>query len=306
MRISAFALISGVLVIACLPPCTLRADLSTRDSVFTIATYNVLNLFDAYDDPYFRDEQTVPVPKPAEELEALVDVIRSLDADLLALQEVENRGGLRRLKSRFLKELHYRDPVLYEGNDLRGIDVALLSRFPVGQVTSYRHIQFPRGDGKTTRFSRDLIRVRVRPAADLWIDIYVVHLKSGSKGSDREKRKAEATKVREILDTECQKDPRYRFIILGDFNDRRSSETVQIIEGAGDGRFFCLTDELDSDTTITFVRNASRAQLDYIFCSPSMKTLFISGSVRVVNSDKTTVASDHRPVVASFRIPVDK
>jgi len=306
MRISIFTLISVLSAIAALSPHALRADVSTRDSVFTVATYNVLNLFDAYDDPYSRDEQTVPVPKPAEELDALVEVIRSLDADLLALQEVENRGGLRRLKNKFLKNLRYRDPVLYEGNDLRGIDVALLSRFPVGQVTSYRHLQFPRGNGKTTRFSRDLLRVRVMPAADLWIDVYVVHFKSGSRRSDVEKRRAEAARAREILDAELKKDPEYRFIILGDFNGRRNGEAVRIMEGTGDGRLFCLTDELDGETVVTYIHDGTGAQLDYIFCSPSMKAFYIAGSVRVVTSSEAEAASDHRPVVASFRISPSK
>jgi len=272
-------------------------------TVFTVATYNVKNLFDDYDDPYFTDEQTRTVPKPMEEVRALASVIHSLDADVIALQEVESRGVLRKFKNGLLKTLGYGTPVLYEGNDMRGIDVALLSRLPVGPVTSYRHLQFPRENGTITRFSRDLLRARVFPAEKVWFDLYVVHFKSGWSKNDGQKRKAEARKVREILDEELVHDPAYRFMVAGDFNDRRESEVVKIIEGEGEERLFCPTDELPEEDRITFILGSLRTQVDYLFCSPSMRILYVEGSVTILDSDETAAASDHRPVAASFKLP---
>jgi endonuclease/exonuclease/phosphatase family metal-dependent hydrolase len=284
----------------------LHAGPADGDSVFTIATYNVKNLFDAYDDPYTRDERTNPVPKPVDEVNALAAAIRTLNADVLALQEVENRGVLQRFSKKLLGDLHYRDPVLLEGNDARGIDVAILSRYSVGPVTSYRHLEFPRDDGRSARFSRDLLRARINSPGDFWFDVYVVHLKSGSRAGDREKRLSEAHAVRKILDEELDRDISCRFVVLGDFNDGRGSEVIRTIEGEGERRLFCPTDGLDDAERVTFFRDPVHAQLDFIFCSPSMKQLYVEGSVSIPSDADVTHASDHRPVAASFTLPPEK
>ena len=51
--------------------------------------------------------------------------------DIIVFQEVENLGVLQRLRDEFLADLGYLPPVLIEGVDLRGIDVAFLSRLPL-------------------------------------------------------------------------------------------------------------------------------------------------------------------------------
>lgn len=279
------------------------ADPKPRDTTFVVATYNVKNLFDDRDDPYSTDEQTIPVPKPMDEVLALAEVIKTIDADVLGLQEVESRGVLRRFRNGLLRGLRYGSPVLYEGNDRRGIDVAVLTRFPVGPVTSFRHLDFVRENGTPARFSRDLLRVRVCPRTDFWFDLYVVHFKSGTGEENRVKREAEAKAVREILDRELESDREYPFLIVGDFNDGRSSRTIEIIEGEGDTRLPCLTDELDDEDRMTFFRGSRKARFDYIFCSPSMHRRYVEGSVRVMDGEEARRASDHRPVVAAFRAP---
>ncbi|MFQ6105199.1 MAG: endonuclease/exonuclease/phosphatase family protein [Candidatus Glassbacteria bacterium] len=270
---------------------------------FKLATYNVKNLFDEHDDPYYWDEKTDPMPKPLEEVKALASVIHRLDADIIALQEVESREVLRRFRRRFLQDMGYGEPVLIEGNDMRGIDVALLSRIPVGPVTSYRHLQVTSADYRNPRFERDLLRVRMCPEDDFWFDIYVVHLKSGRRVDDIKKRMSEAIKVREILDGELKRYEGYRFILVGDFNDSRKSDVIRLIEGKGKRKLFCLNDELPEDQGFTFVWKSIRAQFDYIFCSPSMKGFYVEGSARVIIGEDVSIASDHMPVIASFSIP---
>ena len=51
--------------------------------------------------------------------------------DIIALQEVENAGILTRLSTEYLQPAGYGDAILIEGQDLRGIDVAFLSRLPL-------------------------------------------------------------------------------------------------------------------------------------------------------------------------------
>ncbi|MBI4579671.1 MAG: hypothetical protein HY718_08220, partial [Planctomycetes bacterium] len=169
------------------------------DGTITIGAYNVLNLFDHVDDPYRTDTEADEKPRP--QIEALACTIRSLNADVLALEEVENRDILQRFVGAFLRDMGY-EVVLFEGNDNRGIDVALLSRLPVGPVTSHRHLRFADPDGRTMRFRRDLLQVRVEPPGGMPFDVFVLHLKSkgGEPGGSAETRIGEARAVRAILD----------------------------------------------------------------------------------------------------------
>ncbi len=281
-----------------LPPRVTRA----AEGVVTIGTYNVLNLFDEFDDPYTADEGTPPKPRP--EMERLAETIRRLNADVLALQEVENRGVLQRFVRALLPDLGYEHVVLFEGNDERGIDCALLSRLPVGTVTSYRHLSFPVSDGGTTRFRRDLLRVRFEPPGAAPFDLFVVHLKSkrGEMPESPSIRQAEAREIRRIVDGLFDHDPAPRFIICGDFNDTWDSPALRTIVGGGPTALRSFADELSEDQRVTYNREPYRSMIDYILCSPAMAGRYVSGSFRIIDGSIENNGSDHNPLAASFRL----
>ena len=132
----------------------------------TLMSFNVENLFDNIDDPARDDKAYLPLTaKQGEqhiaacneiEFESFRDECLNLDwsdeildrklgvlaesirqvnegrgADVIALQEVENVGILERLRTEYLADLGYQPAVLIEGTDLRGIDVAFLSKLPL-------------------------------------------------------------------------------------------------------------------------------------------------------------------------------
>ena len=132
----------------------------------TVMTLNAQNLFDNIDDPGKDDKAYLPFAAkqgddhiaacaaiPVEswrneclhldwsdlaidvKLTALGATIRQVNdgqgADIIALQEVENLAILERLRTEKLAGLGYRPAILIEGSDARGIDVALLSKFPL-------------------------------------------------------------------------------------------------------------------------------------------------------------------------------
>jgi endonuclease/exonuclease/phosphatase family metal-dependent hydrolase len=132
----------------------------------TIMTFNVQNLFDNIDDPGKDDKAYLPIAvKQAEahvaacnqieveswrneclhldwsdeaidhKLSVLAETIRQVNdgrgADIIALQEVENASILERLRKEYLADSGYLPAVLIEGTDVRGIDVAFLSRLPL-------------------------------------------------------------------------------------------------------------------------------------------------------------------------------
>ena len=147
----------------------LRVDLdrpAQATNPITLMTFNVENLFDNIDDPGKDDKAFLPLAAKHEDehitacnqirtqswreeclyldwsddavhakLRALADTIRQVNdgrgADVIALQEVENIRILERLRNEHLADLGYEPAVLVEGSDLRGIDVAFLSKLPL-------------------------------------------------------------------------------------------------------------------------------------------------------------------------------
>lgn len=109
-----FALFSGSL----LAQATTATAQDSRAQTLRVATWNLLNLFDDADEPDKPDEGTDP--KSWVEMRELARFIDEIDADVIGVQEVENRRILGRLNQMLKKPYGYVE--LIEGNDARGID----------------------------------------------------------------------------------------------------------------------------------------------------------------------------------------
>ena len=73
-----------------------------------LASYNVLNLFDAKDDPMLQGEfDDITMVTSENRCECLGKVIKELDADILCLQEVESEEALRWFRDTYLADMGY-------------------------------------------------------------------------------------------------------------------------------------------------------------------------------------------------------
>ena len=267
----------------------------------TVATLNVLNLFDDKDDPYHNDEKTAT--KLRDDLDLLAESIHQIDADVLVLQEVENRGYLELFNRALLSDLAYQYVVLTEGNDRRGIDVAVLSRVPIGPVTSYRHLQFPDTNGNEMSFHRDLLHTRLEPEEGLPIDLFAVHLKSqyGGKKSDA-RRTGEARAIRQVLDDLFAHNPKARIIICGDFNDVIESDTMQAVIGKGKTKLVAFFEDVAKKDRITYNKEPYRSMIDFILASPALAKKYEKDSYAILSGSPMKTGSDHNAVIARFRL----
>lgn len=271
------------------------------DGIVKIATFNVLNLFDDFDDPY-TDSEYYP-GKRSSEVENLAKTIRQADADVIALQEVENRGGLEDFVATHLSDMGYCDVVLIEGNNRRGIDVALISRLPVGEVTSHRHVDFRSADGQDMRFQRDLLQVSIEPEGYNSFDVFVVHLKSKYGGADESRpiRLGEVLAARRKLERILAHDPQAAFVICGDFNDTLDSEPVQRMIGSGDTKLTAFIDDLPEEKRITYNRSYL-SMIDFVLASPAMASQYVPKSYDVILGTVESSGSDHNLVSARFKL----
>jgi endonuclease/exonuclease/phosphatase family metal-dependent hydrolase len=287
-----------------LPPTSIpqkAAAPKMKPGEIVVGAYNLLNLFDEHDDPY-RNDETTPA-KPRAELERLAESIRQLNADVLAVEEVENRDYLERFVNVFLADMGYEHVVLIEGNDMRGIDVGLLSRLPVSEVRSNRHVRFPGKDGVPSRFQRDVLEVTLEPTDGPPFAVWVVHLKSNSGGREEAEpiRLPEAQQIRNMLDAELAQDPNARIIVTGDFNDTWESRTIQTIVGSSEGALFSAGSESQDSGLVTYNEGEFRSVIDFLLCTPAMRGQFVKDSYRNPQGSVEQTGSDHNPIAASFR-----
>ncbi len=171
--------------------------------------------------------------KDPSETAAIAERILRLNVDVLAVQEAENIAVLRELNTDRLGGM-YRYAALIEGNDPRFIDVGVLSRLPLGAITSHQHRVHPASPAGPI-FSRDLLEVEVlRVNGDKWVTLYVNHLKSkfvpftqdpiaGTAAADA-RRRLQAETVAKVIGERQRPDGKY--VVLGDFNDSPESETL--------------------------------------------------------------------------------
>lgn len=174
--------------------------------------------------------------------ERLRERILRIDVDVLAVQEVENIATLREFNTAELGS-RYPHVVLVEGNDARFIDVAVLSKYPLGAVTSHQTRVHP--DRPVERvFSRDLLEVEVLDPARRrrLFTMYATHLKSkfvpfpidpvqGALDNDARRRR-QSESIAAVVAQRQRPDGRY--VVLGDMNDSPDSDPLlplQTIEG---------------------------------------------------------------------------
>ncbi|PWU15165.1 MAG: hypothetical protein C5B49_12235 [Bdellovibrio sp.] len=100
---------------------------------------------------------------------------RPFGADILILEEVENKNILHRLNQQYLRAAKYETEVLIEGDDARGIDAALLSRFPCAETPRLHPLLDEHGNRRKTR---GILEVSLRlPSGDV-LHVFGFHFPS--------------------------------------------------------------------------------------------------------------------------------
>jgi endonuclease/exonuclease/phosphatase family metal-dependent hydrolase len=152
--------------------------------------------------------------------------VKAVEADIVALQEVENLAVVKRFRTQYLGGFRaYRHLVLVEGNDPRFIDLAVLSRFPIVHVRTYQNLK-ESPHKRAFIFSRDCLEVDI-DVDGFPVSLFVNHFKSmiGGRAQTRERRMIQARTVKTIVEkrfgSRAGESP---FLILGDLNDYPESD----------------------------------------------------------------------------------
>jgi endonuclease/exonuclease/phosphatase family metal-dependent hydrolase len=177
-------------------------------------------------------------------------------------------------------------------------------------------------DGRRFRVSRGFAEVEIRAATNFYFTLIAAHLKSRRPSPDADEaelRLQEAKMLRAIVDEHFKSDPNTRLIVLGDFNDVKSSASTKEIIGRGK---FKLTDtrpaERNGDDTpnpnpryeprnVTWTYyygiDDSYSRIDYILLSPALAHDWLPKETYIPTITNWGIASDHRPISAGLMIP---
>lgn len=212
-------------------------------TTFSIAFYNLENLFDTFHDKNTLDKNYTAegilewnhdrYTRKIQNLSKVISKIglknSKLPPILLGVSEVENKSCLLDLiNSEKLKPYNY-DFVHYDSPDERGIDVAFLFQKEHFELINSEKYSLYLTDEKYTRdYTRDILLVKGKIFNEL-VYIIVNHWPSRNKGinySDRKRVKAAKLvhKIIEDIYLEC-KNP--DIIIMGDFNDQPNNNSIK-------------------------------------------------------------------------------
>jgi endonuclease/exonuclease/phosphatase family metal-dependent hydrolase len=288
---------------------------------FVLATFNVLDLFDASD--------------PAR-IERIAALLRPRAPDVIALQEVGSEEAVRAVARAVGGDFAH----VLGGADQRGIRNALLSRRPIleSSVLTADHLPFPRFRRADPEPFGDRIPLR-RPIPDVVVDagdlgpvrVLVVHFKSRRGTPMREAsgatippvttaelaaaearavtwRCAEALFVRRAVDERLARSPDGHLVVCGDFNDVEDSLPLRMVAGtAGGGEpradaLVSCAHRIPPAERVSVIHDDEPAAIDHALVTPGLAARLVRC---FYDGSDIGGASDHAPLFARFAAAPD-
>lgn len=266
------------------------------------------------------DLKTEPVSEKS--TDNLATVIGLVKADVLCVIEVEDRPLLVRFNNEIFPRVQtplYQHIRLMDGNDIRGIDVGIMTKQGYGITRILSHVDD--ADATGIIFSRDCAEYEIKTPKRNKLLLLINHFKSKGFGKPSEsdaKRLRQATRVREIYDAYINSGFEY-IALCGDLNEipsgspldpliRQGSTLIDIMSHpkfAGDGY------------PGTFGEGNKDNKIDYILMSPKLAAKVITGGINrkgvwagkdgkkfnpIPMKDKSEAASDHSALWAEWDI----
>jgi len=210
---------------------------------YTIAFYNVENLFDIYNDPDTKDDDFTPegkkkwdVKRYQRKIKKISSVISQIGVKesgfppaIIGLAEVENKQVvLDLINNENLKYSDY-DIVHFDSPDERGIEVALLYRKKVFELLHSESFPLLIYDEEGERdFTRDVLLVKGKLKGKL-VYFMVNHWPSRRQGRGQTelKRIKAAELVHSIIFKIKEETSNPNIIIMGDFNDGPTNSSIK-------------------------------------------------------------------------------
>ena len=277
---------------------------------FTVATYNLEN--------YIETSTPTRMAKPAQARAKVRESIRTMNADVIGLQEVGGTNALLELRASLkLEGLDYPHWELVSGFDTN-IQVAVLSKLPIVARRSHTQEGFLL-DGRRFRMTRGIIEVDLQANPNYTFTLMVAHLKSRRPvpaADEADLREQEGLILREKIEARLRDSPNANLVVIGDLNDVKDAKSTRAVIGRGKlGLVDTRPAERNGDSEAgSNSRNVSRnvtwthfygkedmySRIDFLLLSPGLAREWVKNETYVLALPNWGVGSDHRPIVATF------
>jgi len=251
-----------------------------------ILWWNLYNFFDTTDDPK-KDDKILSIEEYNKKISLVVEKIKKINPDIIGLGEIENINVLKDIALKSGYAYYY----LEEGNDPRGIDIALLSKYKIEEYITSKNRIIPYDENPNYKFSRDLT-VAVLNINNIKFYILTTHLKSMIKnGKNEKKKRAQIFGILDIIEEIYQKENSPNIILMGDFNSHRYTEALNILEKSG----LIILNYLYNEKYFYTYNN--KKDLDYFIINKNIKEKIKSKNLKVFNKKDFIKISDHFPLL---------
>ena len=288
-----------------------------------VASYNMLNYFDQVNDPSLEGEYDDfgdnPGPTSHERCQELATAIRAMNADIIALEEVESKEALAHFNNTYLNGMGYTHMASEDVGYYRGCEQSVLSRFPISQTRTWPTADLTKvkraGGGweeipaeteaREFQFQRSPLFTTVETPEGYQLHLFTLHHKAGR---DRWRREAESLQVINYVHELQAQDPDANIIILGDFNAQPWDRSMQVYREGG------MVDAMNQRTNLEHgyasplrVTHTSGRVIDFILLNNAALGELVPGSGFVLGTSAQEYdwrndaipagyASDHYPI----------
>ena len=212
---------------------------------YKVVFYNLENLFDTINDPNKNDEEYLPegarkwttyrYNQKQENMSRVLFDIAAEDRNfptVIGVSEIENRLVLEDLVVQPHMALGNYRIVHYDSPDRRGVDCAFLYRPDVFKLEGSKAHKFEM-PGIPNFYTRDLVTMWGTIEGEPFYFL-VSHWPSrlGGKEASQFKRDACAKQIREIKDSLLRENPATKVIVMGDYNDDATDDSIVEVMGA--------------------------------------------------------------------------
>jgi endonuclease/exonuclease/phosphatase family metal-dependent hydrolase len=277
-----------------------------------VATYNLEN----YVDTATRSREAKSDASKAK----VHELLKRLDPDILAVEEIGGETALQHLQSSLKREgLVYPEYEHVTGFDTN-VTIGVLSRWPIVTRRSHANESYLL-QGRRLRLTRGIIDVEVETPGKHKLRVLAAHLKSKRQSSvadEEDMRTQEGLRLRQLVEEHLSRDSQAALAVLGDLNDTKDSLTVRTVIGRGKAALVDVRPaEPLGDVTIRAVGKAesrvvtwthyyakedSYERIDFILVSPALAKFLDRSNTYVLAVPDWGEASDHRPILATFDV----
>lgn len=242
-------------------------------------------------------------------------VIAESKADVLLCVEVENRPSLLRFSEQVLRaayDVHYPHIMVIDGNDTRGIDVGVMSKFPIAGMRSHVDQQL---NGKPV-FARDCPEYQLDLPNGKTLVVCPNHFSSKRGGNNpavQARRLAQGTQAAAIV-RKAEQDISPYVLLAGDLNDTPDSAALDPLLADG-WQDIMSHPSYPNDRPGTYDTGTAANKIDYLILAPALQAALVGTGIERRGSyhpltwtpfdtvtGKNNEASDHHLIWADFEI----